>query len=134
MVKPDYTRLNVLVVEDQEMVREIVVTVLRALGCGVIRAAGDGDAALAQVLEQPPDLILCDISMQPVDGFEFVARLAEKGFAGARRIPTIFMTAHSGADMVARAKQVGVDAYIVKPVKRTVLEERIAQVLHTGAR
>lgn len=129
MTKPDYQRLNVLVVEDQDMIREIVVTVLRALGCGTVRAAPDGNAALALVQEQAPDLILCDINMQPIDGFEFMRQLGDKGFAGPRRIPTIFLTAHSTEDMAERARQVGVDAYIVKPVKRAVLEERIQQVL-----
>jgi two-component system chemotaxis response regulator CheY len=133
MATPDYKRLRVLVVEDQDMVREIVVAILRALGCEAIRAASDGDAALAMVLEDAPDLILCDINMQPVDGFQFVTHLRDNGFAGPRRIPTIFLTAHSTEDVVTRAKQVGVDAYIVKPVKRAVLEERIGQVLQAAA-
>lgn len=130
MASVDYPRLNVLVVEDQEMVREIVVAILRALGCGAIRAAADGDAALAMVLEETPHLILCDINMHPTDGFQFVEQLQARGFTGGNRIPTIFLTAHSTADVVKRAKQVGADAYIVKPVKRAVLEERIRQVLH----
>ncbi|HEX9463910.1 MAG TPA: response regulator [Alphaproteobacteria bacterium] len=130
MASVDYPRLNVLVVEDQDMVREIVVAILRALGCEGIRAVADGDAALAMVLDDAPHLILCDINMQPTDGFQFVEQLKSRGFTGDKRIPTIFLTAHSTADMVKRAKQAGVDAYIVKPVKRAVLEERIRQVLH----
>lgn len=125
MSQVDYQRLNVLVIEDQDMIREIVVAILRALGCGAIRGAADGREALRMVDEDPPGLILCDISMEPMDGFQFVETLHTAG----RQIPTIFLTAHSTTDFVKRAKDLGVDAYIVKPVKRAVLEERIRHLL-----
>ncbi len=128
MNQSDYQRLNVLVVEDQDMVREIAVAILRARGCGAIRAASDARQALKLVADEAPDLILCDISMEPMDGFQFVEALQKTG----RRIPTIYLTAHSTADFVKRAKQLGVEAYIVKPVKRAVLEERIRAVLSAG--
>lgn len=128
MTQVDYQRLNVLVVEDQDMVREIIVAILRALGCINIRAAADGQQALGLVAEEAPDLILCDISMQPIDGFQFIERLLAVG----QRIPTIFLTAHSDSEFVRHAKRLGVDAYIVKPVKRAVLEERIRRVLAPG--
>ncbi len=133
MTQIDYPRLHVLVVEDQQMIREIIVAILRALGCGTIRSASSGEEALRMVEEDPPDLILCDIGMEPVDGFEFVERLQKSGADGSKRVPTIYLTAHSTADFVARARQLGVEAYIVKPVKRAVLEERIRQVLGGAA-
>jgi len=129
MAKIDFQRLNVLVVEDQDMIREIIVAILRALGCRVIQSANDGREALRMVEQDTPNLILCDINMQPVDGFQFVEQLQKSGFSGPKRIPTIYLTAHSNADFVKRAKQLGVDAYVVKPVKRAVLEERISYVL-----
>lgn len=125
----DYQRLNVLVIEDQDLIREIVVAILRALNCRVIRSAGDGQAALKLVAEEEPNLILCDIDMKPVNGLQFVEELHRLGFRDAKRIPTIFLTAHSNAELVRRAKLLGVDAYVVKPVKRAVLEERIRHVL-----
>lgn len=128
MSQVDYQRLNVLVIEDQDMVREIVTAILRALGCATIRGAADGPTALQMVREERPDLILCDISMQPLDGFQVVEALHKAG----ERIPTIYLTAHSTADFVKRAQQLGVDAYIVKPVKRATLEERIRHVLAPG--
>jgi two-component system, chemotaxis family, chemotaxis protein CheY len=133
MAKVDYTRLRILVVEDQDMIREIVVAILRALGCSGIRAAADGREALRLVGEDAPHLILCDITMQPMDGFQFVEELHKAGFTGAKRIPTIYLTAHSSVDFVQRAKQLGVNAYIAKPVKRAILEERIQQVLSSSA-
>lgn len=125
----DYQRLNVLVIEDQDLIREIVVAILRALSCRVIRAAGDGQAALKLVAEEAPNLILCDIDMKPMNGLQFVEELQKRGFRDDKRIPTIFLTAHSNAELVRRAKLLGVDAYVVKPVKRAMLEERIRHVL-----
>lgn len=128
MTQAEYQRLNVLVVEDQEMTREIIVAILRALGCGAIRAVSDGTEALRQTREDPPNLILCDIGMRPMDGFQFIGELHQAG----QRIPTIYLTAHSTAEFVKRAQQLGVDAYVVKPVKRAVLEERIRHLMAAG--
>jgi two-component system chemotaxis response regulator CheY len=128
MTQNEFQRLNVLVVEDQDMTREITVAILRALGCASIRAAAEGTTAMQMVLDDPPHLILCDIGMQPMDGFQFVDRLQKAG----KRIPIIYLTAHSNAEFVKRALQLGVDAYIVKPVKRAVLEERIRHVMLAG--
>lgn len=125
----DYQRLNVLVIDDQDLIREIVVAILRALNCRVIRSAADGQAALKLVTEEAPNLILCDIDMKPLNGLQFVEELHKQGFRDAKRIPTIFLTAHSNAELVRRAKLLGVDAYVVKPVKRSVLEDRIRHVL-----
>ncbi|HTY69731.1 MAG TPA: response regulator [Alphaproteobacteria bacterium] len=128
MAQTEFQRLNVLVVEDQEMTREITVAILRALGCASIRAAAEGRSAMQMVLDDLPDLIVCDIGMQPMDGFQFVGELQKAG----KRIPTIYLTAHSTPEFVKRARQLGVDAYIVKPVKRAVLEERIRHVMLAG--
>lgn len=128
MAQSEFQRLNVLVVEDEATTREITVAILRALGCASIRAAADGQSAMQMVLDEPPDLILCDIGMEPMDGFQFVGELRKAG----KRIPTIYLTAHSTTDFVKRARQLGVDAYIVKPVKRAVLEERIRHVMLAG--
>ena len=128
MAQTEFQRLNVLVVEDQEMTREITVAILRALGCASIRAAAEGRSAMQMVLDDQPDLIVCDIGMQPMDGFQFVGELQKAG----KRIPTIYLTAHSTPEFVKRARQLGVDAYIVKPVKRAVLEERIRHVMLAG--
>ncbi len=133
MPQVDYRRLNVLVIEDQQMIREIVVSILRAFGCNIVRSADNGERALRLVAEEAPNLIICDINMEPMDGFKFVEELHKAGFRDGKRIPTIYLTAHSTADFVQRAKQLGVDSYIVKPIKRVVLEERIQHVMSPPA-
>lgn len=136
MAEIDYQSLLVLVVEDHDMIRDIVTSILRTIGFRKIRGASNGQNALRIVTDEHPDLIICDITMDVMDGFQFVEaahKLADTaqrmGLSTEKRIPTIFLTAHANAEFVARAKQLGVDAYVIKPVKRDVLEARIRHVL-----
>ena len=71
----------------------------------------------------------CDQHMQPVDGVEFVKRLRSAGFFGTNKIPTIFLTTYATEDFVRKARDLEVDGYLVKPVTRTHLEQRIAKIL-----
>jgi len=125
----DFLETKVLVIEDQEMIRDIVVSTLRAIGFRRIRTAGDGQAGLRAVMDDRPEIILCDITMDRMDGFQFVEAMLRAGYSGEKRIPTVFLTAHATAEFVARAKQLQIDSYVIKPVKKDVLEARIKHVL-----
>ncbi len=125
----DYGEIKVLVLEDQEMIRDIVVSTLRAIGFRKIRTASDGQAGLRIVMDDRPELILCDISMERMDGFQFVEAMHKSGYRDEKRIPTLFLTAHATSEFVAKARQLHVDAYVVKPVKKDLLEQRIRHVL-----
>jgi two-component system chemotaxis response regulator CheY len=82
------------------------------------------------VKEVDPHLILCDVDMEPMNGLDFVERLRRTAPPPpANPTPVILLTAHSDAEIVQRAIKLGVNAYIVKPVKRNQLEARIATVL-----
>lgn len=129
MSEIDYLSLRVVVVEDHAMIRDIVISILRTIGFRQIRGAPDGQTGLRYVTEEQPHLIICDITMDNMDGFQFVDAMHKAGFDQDKRIPTIFLTAHANAEFVARAKKLGVDSYVVKPVKRDVLETRIRHAL-----
>jgi two-component system chemotaxis response regulator CheY len=75
-MEPDAATARVLVVEDNDFIRELVVTMLRDIGFRDIAQAGDGHDALSQIETADPGLIICDISMQPMDGLEFVETCA----------------------------------------------------------
>jgi two-component system chemotaxis response regulator CheY len=124
-----YGPLPVLVVDDQDFMRDLVSSVLRQIGFRRIETAGDGEAALKSVTQAVPKLIICDIEMAPMNGTEFVERLHKAGFTGPKRIPTIFLTSHAEAALVHQAKKLGVDAFLVKPVKRGPFEQKIQQIL-----
>lgn len=122
-------RKRVLIVEDQEIIRQIVWKMLKDIGFGNIVEVGDGSQAMREVLATKPDLIICDIAMEPVDGFKFVEALQARGFKDKDRIPTIFLTGHTEREMVIKAKQLGADGFLVKPVSAKDLKARITFAL-----
>jgi two-component system chemotaxis response regulator CheY len=124
-----YENIGVLVVEDQDFVRELVANMMRQIGFRQVATATDGAAALKAVGQEPPRLILCDINMEPMNGIDFVQHLQKAGFSGPNRIPTIFLTAHAEEALVKKAITMGIDAFLVKPVKRQTLQQKIDAVL-----
>jgi len=118
-------RKRVLIVEDQEVIRQIVWKMLKDIGFGNIVEVGDGAQAMREVLATKPDPIICDIAMEPVDGFRFVEALHARGFKDKDRIPTIFLIGHTEREIVIKAKQLGADGFLVKPVSAKDLKARI---------
>jgi two-component system cell cycle response regulator DivK len=112
---------KLLLVEDNEDNRIIYSTVLRHIGYTVIEAL-DGVQAIALARSERPDLILMDISIPEVDGWEATRIL--RGDPATRHIPIIALTAHALADDRERATAVGFTSYLAKPVEpRTVAAE-----------
>ena len=113
---------KILVVDDDESIRELLRLHLSAAGYEV-RVADDAIAAGYEVLRAPPDLIICDVNMPHMDGFEFVAAL--KGDKTVPDIPVIFLTSEDEGD--TRGKQVGAVGYVTKPVRADRLLSVVAQ-------
>jgi two-component system, chemotaxis family, chemotaxis protein CheY len=125
----DIAKIRVLVVDDNDFMRDLVASMLREIGFRDIFHAADGEAALAKTKEVEPGMIICDVDMEPMNGLDFVERMRRNQPPPAKQTPVILLTAHSDAEIVQRAIKLAVNAYIVKPVKRNQLEARIATVL-----
>lgn len=121
--------IRVLVIDDNDFIRDLVASMLRDIGFKDIAQARDGHDALRQLETAAPGLILCDISMKPMNGLEFVEALRKRAAPGGAEIPVIFLTAHTEAPIVKRANKLGVEAYVVKPVQKKQLEARVMSVL-----
>ncbi len=114
-------RHTILLVEDNEDNRIIYSTVLRHVGYEVVEAE-DGVQAIEMARASSPDLILMDISIPKMDGWEATKIL--RGEMGMRDIPIIALTAHALPDDRERAAQVGFSSYLAKPVEpRAVVAE-----------
>jgi CheY-like chemotaxis protein len=112
---------TLLLVEDNEDNRIIYSTVLRHTGYEVIEAL-DGAQAVALARSEHPDLILMDISIPEIDGWEATRILRQD--PATRDIPIIALTAHALADDRERATAVGFTAYLAKPIEpRAVVAE-----------
>ena len=117
----------VLAVDDEEHITELVAMALGFNGFDVERAAS-GRAALASVEKRRPDLIVLDVMLPDLDGFD-VARRLRQGERGGTRIPVIFLTARDATADKVEGLRLGVDDYVTKPFSIEELVERVKAVL-----
>lgn len=102
----------VLIVDDEPAIRSLVQTNLEHIGVRVVEAA-DGEAGLQAVETEHPDLVILDVMMPLLDGFEVLKRL--RADAATRKLPVILLTAKSRDDDIYRGWQTGADSYLTKP-------------------
>jgi len=114
-------RAKVAVIDDDRFIRYLLDLHLRKAGYEVF-AAEDAVAAGRVILERTPDVILCDVDMPFMDGYEFVSAL--RADPATRHIPVIFLTVNKSVG--ERAKQLGA-GHLVKPVMADELLRTVAQ-------
>ena len=119
---------TILVVDDDESIRDLLRMHLAAAGYEV-QVAEDAIAAGYQVLKSPPELIISDVNMPHMDGFEFVAALRADG--ALPKIPVIFLTSYDDGD--GRGRELGAVGYVTKPVRADRLLALVAQHVPGGA-
>jgi two-component system, cell cycle response regulator DivK len=121
---------KILLVEDNEMNRDMLSRRLIRNGFEVSIAI-DGQQGVEMATSQSPDLILMDMSLPVIDGWEATRRI--KANDATRKIPVIALTAHAMAGDREQAMEVGCDDYDTKPVEITRLLGKIAALLATKA-
>jgi two-component system chemotaxis response regulator CheY len=126
--------VKVLVVDDSKMMRMMHARSLRQAGYQAeVLEAGNGAEGL-QVLDSagPVDLIICDWNMPGMDGLEFVRAVrARQRQAGGPRVPILMVTSQGTQEQMARAKETGVDALLVKPVTAEALAVSLEMLLRS---
>jgi CheY-like chemotaxis protein len=120
--------MTVLVVDDDPVVRLLLETTIQG-GPYRVLTASDGDEALATARRIHPTVILLDVSMPKLDGFEVCQRI--KNDPVTKDITVIMITAKAQADDRARGQAVGVDAYITKPFSPLQLLESLDRQLQS---
>jgi two-component system OmpR family response regulator len=129
-MEPARSKPLVLTVDDEEHITELIAMALGFNGFDVVRAA-TGRAALAAVEAERPDLILLDVMLPDLDGFE-VARRLRQG-QRATSVPIIFLTAKDTTADKVEGLRLGVDDYVTKPFSIEELIERVKAVLRRSA-
>jgi two-component system, cell cycle response regulator DivK len=120
---------TVLLVEDNEMNRDMLSRRLRRRGFEVLIAV-DGAQGLARAAAERPDLILMDMSLPVLDGWEATRRL--KAMPATAGIPVIGLTAHAMATDRDKCLEAGCDDYDTKPIELSRLLDKIERLLGTG--
>src|SRR3981189_286676 len=118
---------SILVVDDDENIRELMRLHLSAAGYDV-HVAQDAISAGYIVLRSPPDLIISDVNMPHMDGFQFVEAL--KSDKTLPPLPGIFLTSHEQGDF--KSKSLGAVGYLTKPIRADKLLAMVAQHVSGG--
>lgn len=108
--------LRIVIADDEPIIRLDLRKTLENMGHQVVGEAGDGAKAVEIARELKPDIIILDIKMPEMDGIEAAKIVTTEGVA-----PVLLLTAYSQKDLVDRAKDAGVFAYLVKPFKEADL-------------
>jgi CheY-like chemotaxis protein len=120
---------KILLVEDNEMNRDMLSRRLQRKGYLVVLAV-DGQSGVEMAKTQAPDLVLMDMSLQVLDGWEATRRL--KADAATKHIPIIALTAHAMSGDREKALEAGCDDYDTKPVELPRLLGKIEALLRKG--
>ena len=117
---------KILLVEDNEMNRDMLSRRLERKGYEVAIAV-DGQAGVDMASSENPDIILMDLSLPVIDGWEATRRI--KADAATQNIPVIALTAHAMSGDEQKAREAGCDDYDTKPVNLNRLLEKIGSLL-----
>jgi two-component system cell cycle response regulator len=117
---------RILIVDDERKNRDLLEVMLQPEGYAVLTAA-TGEEALAVAAAQSPDIILLDVMMPNMNGYEVATKL--KSTPASARIPIILVTALYSRDARMLGMSAGVDRFITKPVDRAELCERVRDLL-----
>lgn len=120
--------LHILVAEDSPVNLKLVVRMLEKRG-HTVTSSTNGREAVAALAGEPFDLVLMDVEMPEMDGFEATATIREKEKAGGGHIPVIAMTAHAMKGDRERCLATGMDGYVSKPIRAQELLETIDRVV-----
>jgi DNA-binding response OmpR family regulator len=119
---------KVLVVDDNQDVRELIVHILNSDGFHVY-AAVDGENALAILNSNPVDLVLLDVMMPGKSGLDVLKEIRTGSNKKIREVPVMMITAMSSTDDVDQALAIGANSYVVKPFRGTTIREKVRKIL-----
>lgn len=119
--------MNILFIEDDAMNRRVVRDMLDVAGAHMAEA-DRAEAGLARIDAEEFDVILVDLRMPGMDGFEAIERIRARGDA-KRELPIIVVTADTAPDLTERCKRLGADEVLFKPVAMDALFDAIGRIL-----
>ena len=122
---------RVLIVEDEQDIAGLIKHTLERGGDADVDIVGSGDAAINSVIDRPPDLIILDLNLPAVSGFEVCRTLRSR--PDLPRVPIIMLTARTSEDDRVSGLEQGADDYVTKPFSLRELSARVRAALRRGA-
>ena len=122
---------RILVVDDEPDIVRVVVKIMEARG-HTVTTAKDGAEAIERVKADPPDVVILDLNLPKIDGYEVCKRI--KTDPATQHVPVVMMTAaYVSVDDARTGSQAGADEYVVKPFLREVLVHNVERLLKPAA-
>lgn len=125
-----YDLLKILIVDDNQHMRVLLSEILKAIGVKQIHEAGDGARGLQAMQAHAIDIVMTDLSMQPLDGIDFVRLMRRSPDSPNPMCPVIMVTGHSTMGRVAEARDAGVNEFLTKPLTARGVVERIGLIVN----
>ena len=125
-------KLNVLLAEDNAVNQQLAVRLLEKYG-HIVTVASNGHSALDLLKKAKFDLVLMDVQMPVMDGFQATAAIRQEEASSGKHLPIVAMTAHTMAGDRERCLQAGMDAYISKPIGGDELNALVEQIVQLGS-
>ena len=128
---PSLGKLRVLLAEDNIVNQRLAVRMLEKRGHTVL-VAGDGREAIAILQREQVDLVLMDVQMPDMDGFQATAAIRDGEKSSGAHLPIVALTAHALKGDMERCLASGMDAYLSKPIRAQDLDRALAEALVSG--
>ena len=125
----DPGQLSVLIVDDNQHMRRIMLEVMRAVGVNRIYQAVDGSTGLAEMAIWKPSVIISDMQMEPMDGLELTRRVRHDLPWPDRATPIILVSSNSSPEHLQKARWSGIDEYVAKPFSTGAIMARLEEVM-----
>jgi len=121
--------VRVLIVDDQDFVRQLLRHILGVLGCTRIMDAVNGEDAWEAIQDDPPDLAIIDWEMEPMNGLELIKRIRNDPSSSDAFLPIIMVSAYSERARIVAARDSGINEFVMKPVSAKALFSRLNAVI-----
>ncbi|UDM17402.1 response regulator [Vogesella sp. XCS3] len=127
----DFSRLKILVVDDQMLVRSLLTQSLKAMGVQPdnIYQAVDGATAKRALDGKPVDIVLCDLQMEPMNGMDLLKEIRCGRTMNPPNMPFVFLSGHAEKQNIVLAAQLHADGFVIKPPKPAELEKNISAAM-----
>lgn len=124
----DFSLFSALVVEDNDFIRFMVKKHMNGFGFKKVYEAENGKDGIAMLAEYQPHIAICDINMEPGNGFDFLEHV-RKMDAPLAKMPIIFLTSSADETFVKKAVDMKIDAYLLKPIMPESLKKKVISVM-----
>lgn len=122
--------MHILLIEDDPDIQKMVRLSLKFQGGHEVSVASDGREGLEKALVEHPDLILLDVMMPEMDGYETCRRL--KAEPATQDIPVVFLSARAQQSEIEKGRELGAAGYLVKPFDPMTLSDQLTEILHAA--